>query len=66
MEVQYYLNGFCSLVGAATIALGFYAVIWGQAQENLRVDDNGIGSFKSSSQKVPLLQNMTNKYRTFA
>ncbi|XP_044491441.1 WAT1-related protein At3g28050-like isoform X2 [Mangifera indica] len=55
-----------SLVGAATIALGFYAVIWGQAQEKLRVDDNGIGSFKSSSQKVPLLQNMTCKYRTFA
>ncbi|KAJ0095863.1 hypothetical protein Patl1_16201 [Pistacia atlantica] len=55
-----------SLVGAATIALGFYAVIWGQAQEKLMVDDNEICSFKSSSQKVPLLQNKACKYRTFA
>ena len=46
----------CSLIGATVIALGFYAVIWGQAQEKT-IENRGICSFESSSAKVPLLEN---------
>ncbi|KAE8668252.1 leucine-rich repeat receptor protein kinase EXS [Hibiscus syriacus] len=40
-----------SLLGAAIIAIGFYAVIWGQAQEEKMVNDT------ESSNKDPLLSN---------
>ncbi|KAJ4711147.1 WAT1-related protein [Melia azedarach] len=46
-----------SLVGAATIALGFYAVIWGQAKEEKMVQGTEISGFKSSSPNAPLLLN---------
>ncbi|XP_050276789.1 WAT1-related protein At3g28050-like isoform X5 [Quercus robur] len=46
-----------SLIGATVIALGFYAVIWGQAQEEKTIENRGICSFESSSAKVPLLEN---------
>ncbi|KAK4598184.1 hypothetical protein RGQ29_015600 [Quercus rubra] len=46
-----------SLIGATVIALGFYAVIWGQAQEEKTIENGGICSFESSSAKVPLLEN---------
>lgn len=42
-----------SLIGAIIISIGFYAVMWGKANENMG-DDNGLGS--SSNQKDPLLQ----------
>ena len=47
----------CSLIGATVIALGFYAVIWGQAHEEKTIENRGICSFESSSAKVPLLEN---------
>jgi hypothetical protein len=47
----------CSLVGAAIIVLGFYAVIWGQAQEEKVVEDHQISSYEQSSPRAPLLQN---------
>uniref|UniRef100_A0A2N9IVT9 WAT1-related protein n=1 Tax=Fagus sylvatica TaxID=28930 RepID=A0A2N9IVT9_FAGSY len=46
-----------SLVGAAIIVLGFYAVIWGQAQEEKVVEDHQISSYEQSSPRAPLLQN---------
>ncbi|XP_050276787.1 WAT1-related protein At3g28050-like isoform X3 [Quercus robur] len=46
-----------SLIGATVIALGFYAVIWGQAQEEKTIENRGICSFEASSAKVPLLEN---------
>ena len=51
----------CSVVGAGVIALGFYAVIWGQAKEdkNKVEDSNKCHSFESSSHTVPLLQDKT-------
>lgn len=50
-----------SFVGAATIALGFYAVIWGQAKEEKMDEDNTeISGFKPSSPCVPLLINKSN------
>lgn len=45
----------CSVLGAATIAAGFYAVIWGQAQEEKKVEEAGISSLGSC--KAPLLEN---------
>ncbi|ESR51685.1 hypothetical protein CICLE_v10033111mg [Citrus x clementina] len=50
-----------SFVGAATIALGFYAVIWGQAkEEKVDEDHTEISGFKPSSPCVPLLINKSN------
>ncbi|KAH9709088.1 WAT1-related protein [Citrus sinensis] len=50
-----------SFVGAATIALGFYAVIWGQAkEEKMDEDHTEISGFKPSSPCVPLLINKSN------
>nr|XP_023924187.1 WAT1-related protein At3g28050-like [Quercus suber]POE96002.1 wat1-related protein [Quercus suber] len=47
-----------SVVGAAIIVLGFYAVIWGQAQEDVVVEHLPItSSYESSSPNAPLLQN---------
>lgn len=45
-----------SVIGAAVIALGFYAVIWGQAQEEKNTEKTGICSSEPSP-KVPLLLN---------
>lgn len=47
----------CSVIGAAVIALGFYAVIWGQAQEDKTIGNRGVCCSESCSPKVPLLQN---------
>ncbi|KAJ7009788.1 WAT1-related protein [Populus alba x Populus x berolinensis] len=50
------------VLGAAIIAIGFYAVIWGKAQEEVKKveeDKENCGS-ASSSQKVPFLQNRSN------
>ena len=40
----------CSLIGGATIAIGFYAVMWAQAQEEIVKND-----FASSSSSSPLM-----------
>eukprot|EP00257_Ricinus_communis_P022484 XP_015582226.1 WAT1-related protein At3g28050-like isoform X1 [Ricinus communis] len=45
-----------SLIGAAVIVIGFYAVMWGKYEEQKMVVDDGARSTLSSSQKVPLLQ----------
>ena len=49
----------CSVIGAAVIAFGFYAVIWGQTQEEKTIGNRGVccSDSESSSSKVPLLQN---------
>ncbi|KAG6619156.1 hypothetical protein I3843_04G022900 [Carya illinoinensis] len=46
-----------SLVGATTISIGFYTVIWGKAKEDMG-EDSGVRSLESPSspQRVPLLQ----------
>ncbi|EOY00421.1 hypothetical protein QUC31_014285 [Theobroma cacao] len=44
-----------SLLGAAIIAIGFYAVIWGQSQEEKMVEDAEIYDSERSSAKDPLL-----------
>uniref|UniRef100_A0A5B6ZRN0 WAT1-related protein n=1 Tax=Davidia involucrata TaxID=16924 RepID=A0A5B6ZRN0_DAVIN len=51
-----------SVIGAAIIALGFYSVIWGKAEEEKIieekvVEDSAIHGFDSSTEKIPLLQN---------
>lgn len=49
------------VIGAVIIASGFYAVIWGKAQEaTKKVEDEESLGPASSSQKVPLLQNRSN------
>ncbi|CAK7336458.1 unnamed protein product [Dovyalis caffra] len=46
------------VIGAAIIALGFYAVIWGKAHEEIKkVEDEENSDSASSSQEVPFLQN---------
>ncbi|KAM4109915.1 hypothetical protein ACJW30_03G155600 [Castanea mollissima] len=54
-----FLVALLSVVGAAIIiVLGFYAVIWGQAQEEVVVEHHPItSSYESSSPNAPLLQN---------
>ncbi|XP_027361187.1 WAT1-related protein At5g40240-like [Abrus precatorius] len=56
-----------SVIGAAIIAIGFYAVIWGQAQEEkIAREKNGICSIiSSSSSEAPLLQNKDNDTGSF-
>lgn len=50
----------CSMIGAVIIVTGFYAVMWGKANEEEKSrEDNGLDSSKSSSETVPLLQNRT-------
>ncbi|XP_039063596.1 WAT1-related protein At3g28050-like [Hibiscus syriacus] len=55
-----------SLIGATTISIGFYTVMWGKAKE-ATLEDSGSGSSNSttvdppSSQKVPLLQSYKNR-----
>ncbi|XP_021656769.2 WAT1-related protein At5g40230 isoform X2 [Hevea brasiliensis] len=47
-----------SVIGGIVIALGFYTVIWGKAQEEERMgEEKGISKFESNSHKVPLLEN---------
>ncbi|KAA8529537.1 hypothetical protein F0562_033664 [Nyssa sinensis] len=47
-----------SVIGAATIALGFYSVMWGKAKEEKTIVDNEMcGGSDSSSHEVPLLRN---------
>ncbi|KAI8528360.1 hypothetical protein RHMOL_Rhmol12G0143700 [Rhododendron molle] len=48
-----------SVIGAALIALGFYSVLWGKAEEAKMVDDgSGISQLDSSPDQVPLLRNI--------
>ncbi|KAK6931089.1 EamA domain [Dillenia turbinata] len=46
-----------SIFGAATIALGFYSVIWGQSKQEKVCQELRLCGSESSSNKVPLLQN---------
>lgn len=45
------ISQFCSVIGAVVICVGFYAVIWGKANEEEINDDND-----SRDSKTPLLQ----------
>jgi hypothetical protein len=45
------------VIGAAITVVGFYAVMWGKANEEKMYIDSGVVSFGSSSKKIPLLQN---------
>jgi hypothetical protein len=47
----------CSLIGAALTVSGFYAVLWGKANEEKMGEHIGAVSFGSSCEKIPLLQN---------
>ncbi|XP_057495051.1 WAT1-related protein At3g28050-like isoform X1 [Actinidia eriantha] len=46
-----------SVIGAATIAVGFYSVMWGKFNEVMNIEDSGIPGLDSSTDNVPLLQN---------
>ncbi|XP_017970139.1 PREDICTED: WAT1-related protein At5g40240 isoform X2 [Theobroma cacao] len=48
-----------SLIGAVIIVIGFYAVLWGKANEENVKEDNGVESLNPPSEKLPLLQNRT-------
>lgn len=50
---------FCSVVGAAIIAIGFYTVMWGKDKEETLLEDVPAHGMESSSHNVPLLQNKT-------
>jgi len=46
-----------SVTGAIIIALGFYSVLWGKAEEEKAVEEiNGTNGFGPNSEKFPLLQ----------
>lgn len=45
-----------SVIGAIIIAFGFYTVMWGQAKEEGKVQDNEACNLNSSTHKTPLLQ----------
>ncbi|KAJ9172074.1 hypothetical protein P3X46_015361 [Hevea brasiliensis] len=45
-----------SLIGAIIIMTGFYAVLWGKAEEETTSEVNGAGSSESFSNNVPLLR----------
>lgn len=46
----------CSVVGAAVLVIGFYAVIWGKAQESKTKKGNGSSNVESTNHEAPLLQ----------
>lgn len=55
-----------SLIGTIIIVTGFYAVMWGKVKEEEKpVEDNGLESSISSSEKVPLLQNSIQDMNSF-
>ncbi|TKY74150.1 WAT1-related protein [Spatholobus suberectus] len=45
-----------SVIGAAVVVIGFYAVIWGKTQEKVE-EDCTVYSSESSDNEVPRLQN---------
>ena len=45
----------CSMIGAATIGIGFYAVMWAQAQENNIVNEKNENHDFVASSSAPLL-----------
>lgn len=46
----------CSVVGAVVLVIGFYAVIWGKAQESKTKKGNGSSNVESTNHEAPLLQ----------
>ncbi|XAR65037.1 hypothetical protein NMG60_11008988 [Bertholletia excelsa] len=46
-----------SLVGASIITVGFYAVIWGKANEKQEIKDNEVDRLEPSNSAAPLLSN---------
>lgn len=46
----------CSVIGSIIILVGFYTVIWGQANENNMLE-NEVCGLESSHQKTPLIHN---------
>ncbi|KAH9742062.1 WAT1-related protein [Citrus sinensis] len=53
--------GFAIVIGAVVICVGFYAVLWGKANEEVANDDSGFASLgvrASSDNTTPLLQSV--------
>uniref|UniRef100_A0A2P2JZ33 WAT1-related protein n=2 Tax=Rhizophora mucronata TaxID=61149 RepID=A0A2P2JZ33_RHIMU len=50
-----------SLIGAITISIGFYTVMWGKAKEDVGQDSGSRSSECPSSHKAPLLQSYINE-----
>ncbi|KAJ1395780.1 EamA domain [Sesbania bispinosa] len=46
-----------SVIGAAVVVIGFYAVIWGKTEEEKVKENCKVDGFVSDSPEVPLLQN---------
>jgi hypothetical protein len=44
----------CSLIGAVTISIGFYMVMWGNAKEEEQIDQ--VCKMEAPNQNAPLLQ----------
>jgi len=47
-----------SVLGAAIVVIGFYAVLWGKSQERTK-EESEVQTLESYSPVVPLLQNKT-------
>lgn len=45
----------CSMIGAATISIGFYAVMWAQAQDEKLVNEKNENHDFVTSSSAPLL-----------
>ncbi|KAF2302477.1 hypothetical protein GH714_036499 [Hevea brasiliensis] len=55
LAAEAFLDSAC-LIGAIIIMTGFYAVLWGKAEEETTSEVNGAGSSESFSNNVPLLR----------
>ncbi|XP_040872362.1 uncharacterized protein [Glycine max] len=51
-----FVVGLFSVIGAAIVVIGFYAVIWGKTQEKVE-EDCTVYNSESYNDEVPLLQN---------
>ncbi|CAL2250447.1 unnamed protein product [Prunus armeniaca] len=50
-----------SVIGSVIVAIGFYAMMWGQIKEKSIVMENEVHSLASSTQQTPLLQCRTSE-----
>ncbi|BFG26829.1 hypothetical protein CerSpe_131030 [Prunus speciosa] len=50
-----------SVIGSVIVAIGFYAMMWGQGKEKSIVMENEVHSLASSTQQTPLLQCRTSE-----
>ncbi|CAL2250449.1 unnamed protein product [Prunus armeniaca] len=57
--IDIYVYG--SVIGSVIVAIGFYAMMWGQIKEKSIVMENEVHSLASSTQQTPLLQCRTSE-----